>query len=450
MIYLKQSLVLILAATVGVASAQVSYKQIATGQIVCYGIDGEVIGKPEQGKKLHGQDANYMRGAKMSYTDNGDGTITDNNSGLVWQQTPPVQGTTWDEAVEYCEKLELGGYTDWRLPTLKELFSISDFSQGWPYLDTLYFKLAGGVVSKDQQYWSSHKYAGETVEGRNNAAFGVNHVTGHIKAYPAGGGQRGQGEQMRQRPPQQGNQQGMPQRPPQGGDSLQRRAQRPPQGGDSLQRRAQRPPQQMSQQGGRNMPPRPGGQHGAIPMGNPAAKQLRAVRGEVYGINDFVDNSNGTITDKATGLMWSKSDNGKGITWVEALKYAEGAELAGYTDWRLPNVKELQGIVDYQFAPKGDNIVAAIDPIFSCTPFINEAGHNDYGYYWTGTSACFRRGEPYYFAWYVAFGRAVNSQGLDFHGAGAVRFDSKTDNGLKVEGGEERYYNFVRLVRDVK
>ena len=49
--------------------------------------------------------------------------------------------------------------------------------------------------------------------------------------------------------------------------------------------------------------------------------------------------------------------------------------------------------------------------------------------------------------WYVAFGRAVNPSGLDIHGAGAVRFDTKVKGGPAGEGGE-RYDNFVRLVRD--
>ncbi|RMF59847.1 MAG: DUF1566 domain-containing protein, partial [Calditrichaeota bacterium] len=91
----------------------------------------------------------------------------------------------------------------------------------------------------------------------------------------------------------------------------------------------------------------------------------------------------------------------------------------------------------------------AIDPLFSCTPITNEAGDSDYGYYWTSTSALFSGGQPYYYAWYVAFGRAVNPEGLDFHGAGAVRFDTKKEGGPAGEGGE-RIYNFVRLVRDVK
>ncbi len=207
----------------------------------------------------------------------------------------------------------------------------------------------------------------------------------------------------------------------------------------------------QGEQGGGQRPSRQGGQggQGGRPAGNPMAKQVRAVRGEPYGENKFVDNGDGTISDLATGLMWAKDDNGKGIEWVDALPYAEQATLAGYSDWRLPNVKELQSIVDYSRSPTGEKFEAAIDPIFECTPFVNEAGDDDFGYYWTGTSACFTKGRPFQFAWYVAFGRAVNKEGQDYHGAGAVRFDIKSNNDIEIEGDEERGFNFVRLVRAI-
>ncbi|MBT8332490.1 MAG: DUF1566 domain-containing protein [Deltaproteobacteria bacterium] len=203
----------------------------------------------------------------------GDVTVHDYNTGLMWQQTPVNTGFSWQEAVDYCESLELAVYDDWRMPTLKELFSISDYSQGWPYLDTTYFDIAGLSVSKDEQYWADDYYIGTTVEGGSAAAFGVNHGTGHIKAYPAGA---------------------------------------------------------------------------FGPMGN----YVRAVRGNTsYGVNDFVDNCDGTVTDDTAGLMWQQADNGSGMDWEEALAYAEGSTVAGYDDWRLPNVKELQSIVDYTRSP---------------------------------------------------------------------------------------------------
>ncbi len=350
-----------------------NYQLVATGQTTTYDADGNVVTGLAAGDTLYGQDANYLEGPEMSYQDNGDGTITDLNTGLMWQQVPSSDDYTWAEAVDYCEGLDLNGYDDWRMPSCKELYSISDFGSGWPYLNTNYFTLASGQVTKDEQYWSNDYYVGVTVEGGSNSAMGVNHVTGHIKAYSA---------------------------------------------------------------------------NASGPVGG---KYVRAVRGDHYGVNDFIDNGDGTITDNSTGLMWMQNDNDEGLDWANAIIYAENSNYAGFTDWRLPNVKELQSIVDYGYSPSATDaskVGPAIDPMFGCTPIINEAGDDDYGYYWTSTSAHFSSGEPYYYAWYVAFGRAVNGEGLDFHGAGGVRFDAKYEGGPLGEGGE-RYYNYIRLVRNV-
>lgn len=346
------------------------YTIVETGQKDCYNADGQVITPPDPGEPFYGQDAQFQN-APFAFKDLGNGVVQDLNTGLMWQQVPVSRTFTWYEAAEYCNSLELGGYDDWRLPGAKELYSIENFENGWPYLDTTYFKLASGRITKDEQYWTSNHYVGTTVEGREDAAFGINFVTGHIKAYPA---------------------------------------------------------------------------NASGPIGG---KYVRAVRGDQYGTNDFVDNGDGTVTDKATGLMWSKIDFGP-FDWPTALHFADTSTFAGYSDWRLPDVKELQSIVDYSRSPSATdaaNVGPAIDPLFSCTKITNEAGDADYGYYWTSTSARFNSDQPFYYAWYVAFGRAVNPQGLDFHGAGAVRFDSKIEGGPLGEGGE-RINNFVRLVRN--
>ena len=86
----------------------------------------------------------------------------------------------------------------------------------------------------------------------------------------------------------------------------------------------------------------------------------------------FVDNEDGTVTDTCTRLMWQK-DTGNdrdGLAWCDALAYCEGLELAGHLDWRLPNVKEVQSIVDYGFGNK------AIDSVFGAVPT----------FYWTSTT----------------------------------------------------------------
>lgn len=418
----------------GQSVSNLSYPQVATGQILAYDADGVVLEGAKPGDALYGQDAHYLVGAQMSYKDNGDGTVTDLNTGLMWQMIPVNQGFSWQGAKDYCENLELAGYDDWRLPSAKELYSISDFGTGWPYINTDFFKLIDTErVGKDEQYWSSHRYVGTMTQGGSSLAFGVNHATGHIKAYGAGdeanGGERPQMGQNGERPQAR-----------QGG-------QRPPM--DSMQMDGnQRPLARQSGQGGQR--PQGGGQQQG--GGNRMQKYVRAVRGNAYGVNNFADNGDGTISDKATGLMWAKVDSKEGMEWIKALKYAEDAELAGYTDWRLPNVKELQGIVDYNYAPSAADpaqLGAAIDPIFSCSEITNENGDKDYPYFWTNTSAIFRRGQPFYFAWYVSFGRAVDPNGLDSHGAGAVRFFSKHEGGPAAEGGA-RSFNYVRLVRNIK
>lgn len=351
-----------------------SYKIVDSSQASCYDTDGEEIDCPSEGEEYYGQDAQFD-GYQPSYTDNDDGTVTDNVTGLMWQQSPSADNISYTEAEAVCEALELATYTDWRMPSTKELFSISDFSQGWPYLNQDYFDLAEeGQVSKDEQYWTE-PYVGQTVEGQDNAAFGVNHGTGHIKAYAA-----------------------------------------------------------------------------AVsgPMGN----HVRCVRGDTYGINSFVANGDGTVTDEATGLMWQAADSGAGMDWPSALEYAQNSELGGYTDWRLPNVKELQSIVDYRYSPSASDeakVGPAIDSdYFTLTPIDETITNtdNDYGYYWTSTSAYFGGNQPeYYYAWYVAFGTAVDGNGDDSHGAGAARFDTKIEGGPLGEG-DARYYNYVLIVRD--
>lgn len=351
------------------------YLLTATGQTSGYDVDGIEDNSISEGESLHGQDGHYTSGETMSYIDNGDGTVTDAVIGLMWQQTPSSENYSWEDAESYCENLELAGYDDWRMPSLKELFSISDFSTGWPYLNESFFDLVNPQeVTKDEQFWSSNLYVGVTVEGGDNAAIGVNHVTGHIKAYSASA---------------------------------------------------------------------------SGPVGG---KYVRAVRGGKYGTNDYTDNGDGTITDSSTDLMWAQTDNGEGLEWIDALAYAETSELAGYTDWRLPNIKELQAIVDYSRSPTATddaNIGPAIDPLFTVTQITSEAGYDDYPYYWSSTSAYFSTSIPgYYYGWYVAMGRAVNDAGEDFHGAGAVRFDTKYEGGPASEDAE-RYYNYVLIVRDV-
>ncbi len=386
------------------ASAQ-TFNVVDTGQSACYDAAGWEITCPDPAQPYYGQDAQHD-GNQPAYVDNGDGTVSDQVTGLMWQQTPDLDNkSTWTEAVAGAATCTVGGHTDWRLPEIKELYSLIDFD-GWtgisaatssPYLDTGFFDFAYGDTSSgerfiDAQYCSATEYVWTTMGG-SHTVFGVNFADGRIKGYGTTMG----------------------------------------------------------------------------PGGTEKEFFVRYVRGNPgYDDNDFSDNGDGTITDSATGLMWSQTDSGVGLVWEDALAWVEQQNTAnylGHDDWRLPNVKELQGIVDYTRAP---DVTAspAIDPLFSTTSIVNAGSQTDYPYCWSSTTHLegpntSTRGTK---ASYIAFGRALgwmesppdsgNYQLMDVHGAGAQRSDPKTGNpddypyGHGPQGDVIYIYNYVRLVRD--
>ena len=105
-------------------------------------------------------DGQYQKGAPVPdsrFTDNGDGTVTDNLTGLMWVKDPsqiPGFGSAmyWYEAINACESLDYAGYSDWRMPNINELMSILDHSRYSPAFDTMFF-----VPFPDNwtPYWSS-------------------------------------------------------------------------------------------------------------------------------------------------------------------------------------------------------------------------------------------------------------------------------------------------------
>jgi len=101
---------------------------------------------------------------------------------------------------------------------------------------------------------------------------------------------------------------------------------------------------------------------------------VRAVRGVEWGSRgDFKDNGDRTVTDKYTSLMWQQDTapdriNNRTVyyNWQEALSYCENLTLAGYSDWRLPNVNELQSLVDYtSYNPSINEVYFPITPSVS-------------------------------------------------------------------------------------
>jgi len=85
-----------------------------------------------------------------SYTDNGDGTVTDNVTKLMWQQGVLTTKYSWSAAATYCTGLTIGGHNDWRLPTIIELISILDVGKFNPAINGTYFP-----STPVDTYWSS-------------------------------------------------------------------------------------------------------------------------------------------------------------------------------------------------------------------------------------------------------------------------------------------------------
>ena len=298
-----------------------------TGQIKCYNNTQEIT-CPEPGEPFYGQDAHYQPRVPRSYTKLGEGGIElpdnashidaegpwimtrDNVTGLVWEVKREdrvlqnmINTYTWYDpdadnqgtqnggecigsecdTYSYIQALnhpdfEFGGYSDWRLPTRRELCSLINWGQYDPVLDTGWFP---NTVS--ETYWASTTAASDT-----NFIWMLLSTAGHVA--------------------------------------------------------------RSHHQVGRH---------------------VLAVYGDFLPNSNFVDNLDGTVTDQATGLMWQKCSMGQtwtgaectedpeSLTWEQALAQAEVLEFADYNDWRLPDINELQTIVD------GTEHNPAVDPLFS-------------------------------------------------------------------------------------
>ena len=259
------------------------------------------------------QDGDLQKGIARGHTDNGDGTVTDNATGLIWQKCSSGQNNdyscsgsaataTWTGAESYCNGLSLAGKT-WRLPTRQELETLVHYGPNDPSIDTTTFPNTAG-----DKYWSSTTYASLT-----NNAWTVSF------------------------------------------------------------------------------------DYGIISQSKANTLYVRCVSGPSRGYSShFVDNGDGTITDKTTGLIWQKCSSGQNndatctgttttATWSNALSYCNGLSLAGKT-WRLPNINELNSILDTTKASG-----ATIDTgFFPNTPNT---------YYWSSTTDSNSND----YAWYIDF-----------------------------------------------
>ena len=317
-----------------------------TGQTACYNVAGEVITCPSPGDALYGQDGNYTINSP-SYTkldgsgnvlpdsaaswvmvrDNvtgliwenktDDGTIHDKNNTYTWydptapNQGAPGDGTDTKDFLDALNSASFGGYSDWRLPTIKELGTIVNYSISYPgpMIDAGYFPNTAA-----SRYWSSTTNAYNTL----NACFvdfNYGYDYSYYKYYD------GYVRAVR------------------GGQSV------------SLD-------------------------HLTIGSFDSAGIEMVA---EAYTDTDS------TVTDTSTGLMWQRVGSPDIQTWEQALAYCEALDIGGYTDWRLPTIKELQSLVDY----------SRYSPALNTAYFPNTAASR----YWSSTA--YTPNTSY--AWFVDF-----------------------------------------------
>jgi hypothetical protein len=134
-------------------------------------------------KKYHARLVKTVSAAQSveHFTDNGDGTITDNVTGLMWQKTPSRDSVPWETALTRAEESVLGGHDDWRLPNLKELGSLVDITRNAPAVSAAFSAM------QSLRYWTSSAQFKQTanawfVDFQNS---GVTSYAAKVRSYPA-------------------------------------------------------------------------------------------------------------------------------------------------------------------------------------------------------------------------------------------------------------------------
>jgi hypothetical protein len=298
-----------------------------------------------------------------------DGTVRDNLTGLIWlRDTDCLDNRTWIEALNLVNNLEdVADNTkdcgindksrkgDWRLPNVKELQSLIDFA----YSDPALSNAAGTSQCTDNDcafqgmgsgrtFWSSTTFIeSDPKKPPVNKAWAVD--VGNAKTLPHFRWEASNIPTKFFVLPVKGSVSGI------GPARVEATGQK-----DCWNPRIESNiPQEIA-----CTDSDAAGQDGAVRAGVPFPSPRFTVNGDLNGDGDCTDNSemcDGTVTDKLTGLIWLKNANCFSTkTWAEALDLANNLEdLADNTkdcglndnshkgDWRLPNVKELQSLVDF-------------------------------------------------------------------------------------------------------
>lgn len=317
-----------------------------TGQTLCYTIDGETTDCAGTGQDGEVTARFPWPTRRFRFLDNGDPTVTDTLTGLMWAKDANLIKTrdpsfdadgaaqdgavTWQHALDYVKKLNTQnylGHNDWRLPNRNELESVlnkgKDNSSVW--------LATQGLSNVQSFYWSSSTYARYT-ESSWVVYMGIGYVIHDYK-----------GALYYVWPVRSGQSRSYSFTLPKTGQTI------------------------CYDTSGASIDCTGTGQDGEIQAGlawpNPR----------------FVDNDNRTVTDKLTGLIWTQDANiATGYkTWQEALDYVKKLNTQnylGYNDWRLPNWNELESMVN-KGAPNSAHWLAT-------QGFFNVQSN----YYWSSTT----------------------------------------------------------------
>ncbi len=380
-------------------------------QELCYD-DFSTVPCPAAGQAFAGQDAQHA-GYQPQFAVSGDSlTVHDQVTDLTWQRSADTDG---DGDIDADDKLTLtqaeaypaalnavnfGGHNDWRLPNIKELFSLmdnrgedpsgytgTDTSGLVPFIDTDYFEFAYGDQNAGQRIIDS-QWATSSVYVSNEQAstlFGVNFADGRIKSYPV------------------------------------------------------------------NM-----GFYTICVRGNTTYSVNDLVDNHDGTITDWATGLMWAQDDNGSAVIWEDA-----LTLVET---RNDALHLGYNDWRLPNIKELHTILDYTRSPYTHGMAAIDPLFEVTTVTSESCVTDYPWYWSSTTHASTNGSNAFgRAAAYVCFGKALGYMGsswVDIHGAGAQRADGKDGNMSGFTAQDCGYYNanapqgdavregnFIRLVR---
>jgi hypothetical protein len=306
-----------------------------SGQTTCYN-NYSKISCPQAGEEFYGQDATYSintqsfskldsKGNDLPDSAENWTMVQDNVTGLIWEVKTDDAGIhdkyntyTWydsnpntnagrngtsgdmtdtEDFITTLNAEKFGGYSDWRIPTVKELASIKSLEKFNPSINKNYFPHTMSAF-----YWSSTSYAYNT-----GGAWAVYFYYYH---------------------------------------------------------------------------------GGNLDLPKSGSSYVRAVRGgQCRSYDHLVINSDETVTDVNTGLMWQKKSFDFEMNWHMALSNCDSLSFAGYNDWRLPTKEELRSIVDYGKYEPAINRQIFSDTLsefyWSSTSYDEDTGHTwavDFGY----------------------------------------------------------------------